>query len=146
MPNHSMTNMPNHLVSFKQGKLYASSPMDTKKKMAKVIKKVGTQSYLVRTLNERVYRRNIKHLRYTTEVIDEPSPSYEVGEDEFTVSSNAAQPNGEALPDKRSEAQSGLDHSSPTDVVQEETEPSQTATRAGRVSKPSSRYNDYIKH
>ena len=68
------------------------------------------------------------------------------GEDEFTVSSNAAQPNGEALSDERSETQSGLNHSPLAEAVQEETEPSHTVTRAGRVSRPSSRYNDYIKH
>jgi len=112
-------------------------------KAARVIKKVGTRSYLVKTANGQVYRRNRKHLRCTTETINKVPQNYEDGEDEFAIPSMANQPTGEALSD-RNEAASNA-HETVQDEHPRLVEPSQTVTRAGRVVKPSSRYNDYVK-
>ena len=117
--------------------------------MARVMKKVGIRLYLVRTHDGQVYRRNRKHLRCTTEAIDKMPQNYEDGEDGFAVSGTADQPTDEAQSNRDLEMSSNIEHNVPSNIVQEEhprlAEPTQTVTRAGRVIKPSSRYNDFVK-
>ena len=105
-------------------------------RMAKVIKKVGIRSYLVRTPNGQVYRRNRKHLQFTTEAIDKMPQN----------SGTADQPADEAQPH---EEPSNIDYNAQSNTAQEEQPGSagltQTVSRTGRVIKPSSRYNNYVK-
>ena len=95
-------------------------------KAATVLKQVGGRSYLVKTPNGHVYRRNRKHLRCTEEA--KIPQNYEDGEDEFSVS-------GTADHDLASSNSDHEEHLRPTETMQ-------TMTRSGRVIKPSSRYTN----
>jgi len=85
-------------------------------KAAIVMKKVGIQSYLVRTPNGQFYRRNRKHLRCTAEAIDMMPQNYEDGEDEFAVPGTAEQSTDET----RSNGESEANTAAPSDVDQNE--------------------------
>ena len=109
-------------------------------KKATVLKKVGERSYLVKTTNGQIYRRNRKFLRSTNESIEQddlPSTDEDAADELYVPTTE--------------------DHQMPTnltdDITDDLTTPEQPrdqpenaiVTRTGRVVKPSSRYKDFVK-
>ena len=90
----------------------------------------------MKTANGRIYRRNRKYLRQTSEAPPATSSMEQGAEDEFT--SVDQQPNeNNQLADNND-----LAENQPNQSQQSE----QTVTRTGQVSKPLSRLEDYFRH
>ena len=124
---------------------------------ASIVKKVAEQSYLLKTAEGHMFRRNRKFLRATGEVADEVliQPWIPTEADEDSNSSEAQQTSSEAqqsssepqgAEQERSEDQpTSVSSSDVRQGSQEATAGTETVTRQGRVIRLPERLRDYVK-
>ena len=115
-------------------------------KKATVLKKVGERSYLVKTSNGQIYRRNRKYIKRTKEVTesDDTPHTEEDGEDEFCIPTTEQQielTNQTNMPDE-SEMNTTVARNPPENCTSETTT---HMTCTGQVIKPFSKYRDFMK-
>ena len=107
-------------------------------KKATILKQVGKRSYLVKTLNGHIYRRNRKFTKEGMEPDDSSSKDTEdklygpITEEQETPANQTDNPTGQ-------ESNPTLTQTCP------ENSTSETITRTGRVVKPSLKYRDFVK-
>ena len=109
-------------------------------KKATVLKKVGERSYLVKTPNGQIYRRNRKYIRSTNEPNDMPKPE-EDAEDELQIPTTEEQiePTNQTNNPNEQETESTLTRNPPENCT------SETTTRRSRIVKPSTKFRDFVK-
>ena len=117
---------------------------------ASIVKKVAERSYLVKTAEGHMFRRNRKFLRATGEVADEvlSQPWIPTEADEDSNSSEAQQSSSEpqGAEQERSEDQpTAVSSSDVRQGSQEATAGTETVTRQGRVIRLPERLRDCVK-
>ena len=117
---------------------------------ASIVKKVAERSYLVKTAEGHMFRRNRKFLRATGEVADEvlSQPWIPTEADEDSNSSEAQQSSSEPQGAEQEQSEYQPTAVSSSDVrqgSQEATAGTETVTRQGRVIRLPERLRDYVK-
>ena len=122
------------LPVLKEGQVVRIQPVKHQERWRKgtVLKKVNNRSYLVKTANGYIYRRNRRHLRQTKERPDDPHRINDSADDELAIpfTEDKTQNNEQPMESLHSRRH-------PTDC---------TVTRSGRACVPPNRLKDYIRH
>ena len=114
---------------------------EEKWKKTPVLKQVGERSYLVKTLNGHIYRRNRKFIKTTKEGMEpDDSNSKEDAKDEFYIPITEEQ----ARPTNHKDYPTGPESNSTPAQTCPENGSSEVITRTGRVVKPSLKYRDFV--
>ena len=109
------------------------------------MKKVGIRSYLVKTNDGQIYRRNRKHLHQTAE---QPSDTIttvpEGAEDETTIATTAPQHSVENEPNIPQQIDANV--SNDNTLSSQTQHPQPLVTRSGRISKPPNQLEHFVRH
>ena len=110
-------------------------------KKATILKQVGERSYLVKTLNGHIYRRNRKFIRATKEGMKPDDSSSKDAEDELYVPITEEQ----ETPANQTDNPTGQESNPTLTQTCPENSTSETITRTGQVVKPLLKYRDFVK-
>lgn len=111
---------------------------------ATVVKKISARSYIVKVANGRTFRRNRKHLRQTNETPPNMSVIEQGAEDEAAIPTAVTNQQTQ-----ENDQMAGTNEQPGNALTQAQSQPNETqhpVSRFGRVSKPPTRLNDYIRH
>ena len=132
------------LPQLSSGQIVRVQPVNhgEKWKKATVLKQVKERSYLVKTPNGHIYRRNREFIRATKEGMEpDDNSSREDAEDELyiPITEEQARPTNQTDNPTGQESNSTLARTCPENSTRE------IITRTGWVVKPSSKYRDFVK-